>query len=132
MQRRTRQDYEKRLRQLERAEKTLELKKQVEDREKALGLRWTFKKPAWAKVMMIIMVLICLEIIIYAEVVMWTRYDLSALYALVGVAASLAAAIWAYCEKSKAENTKGGIVYEKAMQEPVTINENISSEDAAG
>ena len=33
------------------------------------------------------------QIIIYAEVVMWKHYDLSALYALVGVAASLSLAI---------------------------------------
>ena len=61
---------------------------------------------------------------------MWKHYDLSALYALVGVAASLSLAIWAYCEKSKAENTKGGIVYEKAMQE--NDNEDSDGEDAAG
>lgn len=129
MPRRTRQDYEKRLRQLERAEKTLDLKKQVENKEKELGLRRTFKKPAWSKIMLAIMVLICLEIIVYAEIVMWKHYDLSALYALVGVAASLAAAIWAYCEKSKAENTKGGIIYETAMQEN---KDNADGEDAAG
>lgn len=113
----TAKDYERRLAQLDRAERTLNLKKQVEEREKELGLRKTFKKPAWSKVIMVVMVIICLEIIIYTEVVMWTRYDLSALYALVGVAASLAAAIWAYCEKSKAENTKGGIVYDSAMKQ---------------
>jgi hypothetical protein len=56
--------------------------------------------------------------------------DLSALYALVGVAASLAAAIWAYCEKSKAENTKGGIVYDSAMQKPE--DNDTGDEDAAG
>lgn len=109
--------YEERLQELDRIEKEIELRKRVEDRERELGLRRTFKKPAWAKIMMTIMIIICLEIIIYSEIAMWSRYDLSALYALVGVAASLAAAIWAYCEKSKAENTKGGIVYEKAMQE---------------
>lgn len=129
MPRLTRQDYEKRLRQLERTEKTLALKKQVEDKEKELGIRRTFKRPAWSKVMLVFMVLICLEIIIYAEVVMWTHYDLSALYALVGVAASLAAAIWAYCEKSKAENTKGGIIYDTAMREKP---ETTDGEDAAG
>ncbi len=113
----TAKDYERRLAQLERAEKTLNLKKEVEDRERALGLRWSFKKPAWAKVMMVVMFLICIEILIYTEVVMWVHYDLSALYALVGVAASLAVSLWAYCEKSKAENTKGGIVYESAMKQ---------------
>lgn len=117
MKKQTAKDYERRLAQLDRAERTLNLKKQVEEREKELGLRKSFKKPAWSKVIMVVMVIICLEIIIYTEVVMWTRHDLTALYALVGVAASLAAAIWAYCEKSKAENTKGGIVYDSAMKQ---------------
>ena len=117
MKKQTAKDYERRLAQLDRAERTLNLKKQVEEREKELGLRKSFKKPAWSKVIMVVMVIICLEIIIYTEVVMWTRYDLTALYALVGVAASLAAAIWAYCEKSKAENTTGGIVYDSAMKQ---------------
>lgn len=117
MRKMTAKDYKRRLTQLEHTEKTLHLKKQVEEREKELGLRKSFKKPAWSKVIMAVMVIICLEIIIYTEVIMWTRYDLSALYALVGVAASLAAAIWAYCEKSKAENIKGGIVYDSAMKQ---------------
>lgn len=131
----TNKEYQKRLQELDRMERKIELKKQVEDRERELGLRRTFKKPTWAKVIMAVMVLICLEIIIYSEVAMWERYDLSALYALVGVAASLAVAIWAYCEKSKAENTKGGIVYEKAMQEEPAQEletENTGSEETAG
>lgn len=117
MQVQTSREYERRLEQLDRIENRLSLKRQVEEREKELGLRRSFKKPAWCKVIMVAMVIICLEIIIYTEVVMWTRGDLSALYALVGVAASLAAAIWAYCEKSKAENTKGGIVYDAALKQ---------------
>lgn len=130
MRKQTASDYERRLRQLDRLEKTQSLKKQVEEREKELGLRRTIKKPAWSKVLMTAMVVICLEIIIYTEVVMWKHCDLSALYALIGVAASLAAAIWAYCEKSKAENTKGGIVYDKAMRE--TEQRNSDGEEAAG
>jgi hypothetical protein len=126
----TTRDYERRLAQLDRTEKTLDLKKQVENREKELGLRRTWKRPPWSKVIMAAMVLICLEIIIFSEVAMLELGDLSALYALVGVAASLAAAIWAYCEKSKAENTKGGIVYDSAMQKPE--DNDTGDEDAAG
>jgi hypothetical protein len=126
----TTRDYERRLAQLDRTEKKLDLKKQVENREKELGLRRTWKRPPWSKVIMAAMVLICLEIIIFSEVAMLELGDLSALYALVGVAASLAAAIWAYCEKSKAENTKGGIVYDSAMQKPE--DNDTGDEDAAG
>lgn len=132
MKRKTIKEYEMRLRQLDRAEKALALKKQVEDRETALGLRRPRKRPAWAKVMTAVMSLLCLEIIIFTEAAMWTTGDLSALYALVGAAASLAASIWAYCEKSKAENTKGGIVYEKAMLENCENSEEPAGEDAAG
>lgn len=65
---------------------------------------------------MVVMFLVCMEIIIYAEIAMWHTWDMSCLYALVGVAASLSASIWAYCEKAKAENTEGGITYETAMK----------------
>ena len=75
------------------------------------------KKLAWAKILMVAMIAICLEIIVYAEAIMWYTLDTSSLYALVGVAASLAASIWAYCEKSKAENTAGGIVYDTVMKQ---------------
>lgn len=128
-------DFEKRLQELDRLEEQLKLKKQVEERERELGLRWTFKKPTWAKTMMVAMVLICLEIIVYSEIVMWAYWDLSALYALIGVPASMFGIFWAYCEKSKAENTKGGIVYDMAMQaepEPEPSEGMTGSEEAAG
>ncbi|MDD2954582.1 MAG: hypothetical protein PHC95_15765 [Parabacteroides sp.] len=73
------------------------------------------RKPAFAKILMIAILLICLEIVIYAEVVMVYLSDLSALYALIGIVGGLALAIWAYCEKSGKENTKGGITYDLAM-----------------
>lgn len=75
------------------------------------------KKLSYSKALMIAMIVICVEIIVYAEVAMWRLRDLSSLYALVGIAASLAASIWAYCEKSKAENTEGGIVYDAALKQ---------------
>ena len=74
------------------------------------------KKPTWTKLTMFFMFAVCLEIIIYAEVAMWRTWDMSCLYALVGVAASLSASIWAYCEKAKAENTAGGITYDTAVK----------------
>ena len=65
---------------------------------------------------MIAILVICLEIVIYSEVAMIYLADLSALYALIGIVGSLSVAIWAYCEKSKKENTKGGITYDLAMK----------------
>lgn len=43
--------------------------------------------------------------------------DLSQAYALLGIVASLAPVIFGYYSKSKAENTKNGIVYESAMKQ---------------
>lgn len=76
------------------------------------------KKLAWSKIMMIVMIIICVQIIVFSEWIMWLYADLSSLYALVGIAAALAASVWAYCDKSKAENTKGGIVYDSALGLP--------------
>ncbi len=116
MKRPEKKNYEMRLAELDEKEKELALKHKVLDREKQLGLRPTFKKPAFSKIMMLIMTILCIEIIIYSEVVMWVHYDLSALYAVVGIAAALAASIWSYHEKSKTENSEGGIVYDTAMK----------------
>ncbi len=43
--------------------------------------------------------------------------DLSQAYALLGIVASLAPVIFGYYSKSKAENTKNGIIYESAMKQ---------------
>lgn len=74
------------------------------------------KKVSFGKILMIAILVICLEIVIYSEVAMIYLADLSALYALIGIVGSLSVAIWAYCEKSKKENTKGGITYDLAMK----------------
>lgn len=56
----------------------------------------------------------------YAEVVMWMRFDLSALYALIGVPAAMFGVFWAYAQKSAKENTKGGIVYDMNIRQAET------------
>lgn len=74
------------------------------------------RKMSASKLLMIGIILVCLEIVIFAEWIMATR-DSSALYVLIGIPAALAASFWAYASKSKAENTQGGIVYEATMEE---------------
>ena len=73
------------------------------------------KKRSFGKILLIAMILMCLEIVVFSEVAMIYLSDLSSLYALIGIVASLAVAIWAYSEKSAKENTKGGIIYDLAM-----------------
>ncbi|MCC8066904.1 MAG: hypothetical protein LIO94_07360 [Clostridiales bacterium] len=127
-------DYESRLKELDEKQEAIELKKKVRDREIQLGLRRDWKKPAWSKAMMILIFAVCIEIIIYSEWVMFTRYDLSALYALIGVPAAMFGVFWTYCEKSKAENTKGGITYDTAMKkmEPDNNESDIDPGDGVG
>lgn len=110
-------NYAARLRELDRVEQRIKLKKKVEDKERELGLRKTRRKTEWSKIMMLLIYAICLEIVIYAEIVMWVHYDLSALYALIGVPAAMFGVFWAYAAKSRAQNTKGGITYDLAMMQ---------------
>ena len=76
--------YEKRMKELDQIAEEQQLRQQVRDRERELGLRRTRKKPAWGKAMMAVIYGLCIEIVIYAEIVMWMRFDLSALYACLG------------------------------------------------
>ena len=85
----------------------------------------------FSKVLMVCMIAFCAEIVIYSEIAMVLLQDLSSLYALIGIVAALAGSIWAYCEKSKAENTKGGITYDAAMRNMADAeNEDEDTEDA--
>lgn len=43
--------------------------------------------------------------------------DLSAMYALIGIPATIIPIVLGYYSKSKAENTAGGITYDMAMME---------------
>ena len=72
---------------------------------------------SFSKVAIVIMIIFCLQIVIYSEIAMWILQDLSNLYALIGIAASLAAALVAYFQKSAKENCEGGITYDMAMME---------------
>lgn len=57
-----------------------------------------------SKILMAALVFIAFEIIIFAEYMMFKTNDLNALYALIGISATLTAGFWAYEHKSKAEN----------------------------
>lgn len=86
-------------------------------REEENAAKYKPKKISASKLIMFAMILLCLEIVIYAEFVMYALRDTTALYVLIGIPATLTASIWAYSIKSKAENTQGGLVYEATMAE---------------
>lgn len=84
-----------------------------------------FKLPSTSKLVLLSSILICFEIVIFCEYAIIKLQDTSAMYALIGIPATLIPIIWAYYSKSKAENTAGGIVYETAMRE----NQKTDAED---
>ena len=66
-----------------------------------------YKKPKkfeTSKLLMGMLVFISFEIIVFAEYMMFKTQDLNALYALIGISATLTAGFFAYEHKSKAEN----------------------------
>lgn len=88
-----------------------------------------FKPPSTSKLILLGVILICLQIVIFCEYVIIKTEDTSAMYALIGIPATLIPIIWAYYSKSKAENTAGGIIFETAMREQEIDTEN-SEEDS--
>lgn len=63
------------------------------------------KKLEESKIYIRLMFVLTLEIILFAEFVMFRTGDLSALYALIGISATLAASLFAYFSKAKLENS---------------------------
>lgn len=75
------------------------------------------KKISTSKLLLIVVVFLCLEIIVFSQYVMIKFQDLTALYTLIGVPVSLVPVALGYFYKSTKENTEGGIVFEQAMLE---------------
>ena len=74
------------------------------------------KLPSTSKLVLLGAVILSLEIIIFSEYAMIKTGDLNGLYAVVGIAATLASVVLGYYFKSKSENTEGGIIYETALR----------------
>lgn len=97
-----------------RKQELLKEKNRYKEPKKSLS---TSKMILWAIIALIF------EIVVFVEVVMWKWGDFSAVYALIGIPATLIPVVWAYYSKSKAENTAGGITYDMAMKD-YGIDEN--------
>ena len=82
-----------------------------------MGEKTGKKKWSTSKIVLLVVFILCIEIVIFCEVMMNKYGDLSAMYALIGVPATLIPTVCAYMIKSKAENTQGGITYDMAMLE---------------
>ena len=93
------------------------------------------KLPSTSKLLLWVVVILCLEIIIFSEYAMIRLQDMSALYTLIGVPVTLIPTVLGYYYKSLKENTSGGIVYLNAQAdlsnevENTVIEENENIDD---
>ena len=108
-------EFNSRLKEIQEKNKSKERKKIL----KAEKSKYTTKHklPSTSKIVLLAVFLLCIEIIVFSEYAMIVLADASAMYVLIGIPATLVPTIIAYYQKSKAENTKGGITYDMAMLE---------------
>ena len=105
-------NHEKRMKQIELENLREEYRQQEEDAKQKKR-----KKIPYSKIVMGLLFVLAIQIVAFSEIMMYRTGNLSALYALIGISASLTAGYFGYLSHSKAENTKGGIVYDSAMAE---------------
>lgn len=84
-------------------------------------LKWSWlpkiKKPNTSKLIVLVTFLICLQILWFAEKMVYSYADTSYMYVLLGVPVSLIPVTLGYLSKSGKENRKDGITYDIAMEE---------------
>lgn len=91
------------------------------------------KLPSTSKLILLIVFLLCIEIIIFSEYAMLVLGDASAMYVLIGVPTTLVPTVISYYNKSRAENTVGGITFETVMGAKLNEEqEDVDEEDAKG
>ena len=96
------------------------------------------KLPSTSKLILMAVFLLCIEIIFFSQYAMIVLGDVSAMYVLIGIPTTLVPTVLGYYNKSRAENTKGGITFETAMNEAamgVKFDDELndpSNEDAKG
>ena len=129
--------YAKKVKYLTKQEYELELKKTKEKNQQikmkqnlkaAKVSRFNIPKISTSKLILIAVLLLNLQIIYFVEKAIMTYGDLSALYALIAIPATLIPTVWAYFSKAKAENCAGGITYDSAMEQ---LRQSSSENDEA-
>ena len=123
----SKQEYEVRMQEIKKDNISKGRKLKLEEEKRKFKPK--SKLPSTSKLVLFGMILLCLEIVIFCEYAMISTKDTSALYALIGVVASLVPVIFAYYSKSGKENSVGGIVYDMAMAE---LNQNNSCNKSTG
>ena len=121
----TKQEYELELKKIKAKNRQIEMKRNL----KAANVsRFSIPKISTSKLILVAVLLLNLQIIYFVEKAIMTYGDLSALYALIAIPATLIPTVWAYFSKAKAENCAGGITYDSAMEQ---LRQSSSENDEA-
>lgn len=113
-------EFKAKMKEIQRENEGIEKKKAL--REERMKYLPKIKLPSTSKIVLLVAFILCIQIVLYCENVMTVSGNYSALYVLIGAPVSLVPVVLSYYWKSKAENTKDGIVFERAM-----IKENASN-----
>lgn len=109
----TKSEFDSELAKIQKRNETIERRRMLRrERHKHLP---KFIKPTTSKIVLIVASLLCIQILFFCEWMIVETGDTNALYAMVGVVASLASVVIGYFVKSTRENTRDGITFETAM-----------------
>ena len=120
----TTKEYEEKLKRIRYKNKQKEMKARLEKEEDKYKKK--FKWPSTTKLIATYLFVIFNVVLVFVMYAMWHFADLSYLGVLITDIAAQVLVYLIYVQKSKAENTVGGIVYDKAMAE-LNANQNCSS-----
>ena len=118
-------EFNQKLRQIQKENESIRRMNKLE--EERSRLRKPKKKMTTSKLALLIMFLIVFEIVVFTELLMYMTRDLSALYVLIGIPATMILPLWRYYAKAQVQNAQGGITFEMAMKE--SQPEPISDDD---
>jgi hypothetical protein len=121
----TKQEYELELKKIKEKNQQIKMKQNL---KAAKVSRFNIPKISTSKLILVAVLLLNLQIIYFVEKAIMTYGDLSALYALIAIPATLIPTVWAYFSKAKAENCAGGITYDSAMEQ---LRQSSSENDEA-
>lgn len=121
----TSREYELELKKIKAQNRQIEMKRNL---KAAKVKRFNIPRVSTSKLILVAVLLLNLQIIHFVEKAIMTYGDLSALYALIAIPATLVPTVWAYYAKARAENCTGGIIYDSAMEQ---LRQSSSENDEA-
>ena len=109
-------EFNKKLKEIQKENESIRRINKLEQERSRLR-RTKKKKLTTSKLALLIMFFIVFEIVIFTELLMYKTQDLSALYVLIGIPATMILPLWRYYAKSQVQNAQGAITYAMAMKE---------------